>query len=524
MVTLLLKSALAITVLAAPPTLRAGAFGEHKLIGDSALRIVTLPDGVDQLFDKHGSLKLPHKQKFTYGDLCGLAADHTSTSNDLHALLQKHSSKLSYVLQVQHNAMHQGAMSAANSDVLMVDPHYLPLALKNYSHFYNFGDSFSDHLEAVSWAEVEQLCDGADHTLMHTNALAKYAMLHEAARCIAHEAGKARAQEHDDWAAKLLRAIIMNAFADHFLQDAFAPGHVVLRRTVLGSYLTDLNVHDYYNRAGLEFINANGDKWMAYGDDNMSKEAANLGMAVKANSHSLAELFDAFSEGVRNGRLRTVRSTELQELLDHHKALRFVPIPYNSGRDIEQIFPDADQDLLSLNQLDHQGPVVSRLGLAIVGGAAYEMEHEFGGTLSLGIAMRGLGFDKEYVYGGSWYDLGLRFEHDLRSGEQRYLLEVRSVSNVFENWRKFLPADVAIALGILTQGSTEFVCQPSLIISYFSIFGRGHGVIYGLDPKFKFSSQVSTRKEALLSQVRENLRFGLELNLNPVLDAIVSYP
>lgn len=51
---------------------------------------------------------------------------------------------------------------------------------------------------------------------------------------------------------KLLSALVQNAFADHYLEDQYAPGHIVTPRSTLHD-VTSNSLHDQYNRIGLSF-------------------------------------------------------------------------------------------------------------------------------------------------------------------------------------------------------------------------------------------------------------------------------
>jgi hypothetical protein len=60
---------------------------------------------------------------------------------------------------------------------------------------------------------------------------------------------------------KLLAALLLNAIGDHFLQDAFAPGHLVTPR--YGAHdAAALAIHDYYNLHGGEFSFSADERWL----------------------------------------------------------------------------------------------------------------------------------------------------------------------------------------------------------------------------------------------------------------------
>jgi hypothetical protein len=108
---------------------------------------------------------------------------------------------------------------------------------------------------------------------------------------------------------KLLQAYGFNAFADHFLTDLFAAGHVRTPRralwatpqTIAGETgLLARAAHDEENHDGLHVANARGDQWVAYGDGKELDDvnATNLALATAATQASADEVYQAFVSGV----------------------------------------------------------------------------------------------------------------------------------------------------------------------------------------------------------------------------------
>ncbi len=107
---------------------------------------------------------------------------------------------------------------------------------------------------------------------------------------------------------KLLQAYGINAFADHFLTDLFAAGHVRTPRRPLwatpGTIASETGIltraaHNEENHDGLHVRNARGEEWVAYGDGKEldTVNAANLAMAVAAVQASADEVYQAFVTG-----------------------------------------------------------------------------------------------------------------------------------------------------------------------------------------------------------------------------------
>jgi hypothetical protein len=88
--------------------------------------------------------------------------------------------------------------------------------------------------------------------------------------------------------ALLLGAFADEAFAAHFLQDAFAAGHVA--GTWGGASLTK-GTHDYYNEKGLEAQTWQGNRMVLMGDAYMRPQDAAI--AAVAVGNSLEQLLDA---------------------------------------------------------------------------------------------------------------------------------------------------------------------------------------------------------------------------------------
>jgi hypothetical protein len=108
---------------------------------------------------------------------------------------------------------------------------------------------------------------------------------------------------------KLLQCYGMNAFADHFLTDLFAGGHVRTPRralwatpqTIAGETgLLARAEHNEENSDGLHVQNARGESWVAYGDGKELDDvnAPNFAMAIAAAQASADEVYQAYTTGV----------------------------------------------------------------------------------------------------------------------------------------------------------------------------------------------------------------------------------
>jgi hypothetical protein len=134
---------------------------------------------------------------------------------------------------------------------------------------------------------------------------------YRAAHAVAQgQAVVARFQDDDDKRrAALLGAYAVNAFADHFLTDMFASGHVRTPRRHLDDALKSIPIigsevagllskwmHDEDNKLGLWVTNATGDKWVAYGDARYGDtwDAANRVIIKAAVQQSMTDVWNSF--------------------------------------------------------------------------------------------------------------------------------------------------------------------------------------------------------------------------------------
>jgi hypothetical protein len=97
-------------------------------------------------------------------------------------------------------------------------------------------------------------------------------------------------------------ALVRNAFADHFLTDAFASGHLRVPRdglVGLSGALPTRKMHDEENVQGLWVQSASGFVWRSYGDDHLGTNPVHLTLTAFAVGLSLQRIFKAYRmEGV----------------------------------------------------------------------------------------------------------------------------------------------------------------------------------------------------------------------------------
>lgn len=161
------------------------------------------------------------------------------------------------------------------------DPGYATRAASNNVHFL-----LARPGPETTGAEYARLSVTAGSEL---NAVGGYAFYHLAALQQASRLSAARME--GEQRARLARAVLANeAFALHFLEDAFAAGHVA---GTWGNQAIRKGTHDYYNERSLEAVTWDGKTVVLEGDAHLGeKNAQRAANTVRA---SIAQVLDAVS-------------------------------------------------------------------------------------------------------------------------------------------------------------------------------------------------------------------------------------
>ncbi len=172
-------------------------------------------------------------------------------------------------------------MTRADIEMQRKDPEYATRAGANNVHFLltRDTDDVGEFLVASLKKDVE------------LNGLGVWARYHIAAmRLVAElEAGRVPEEKRPGVARAALAA---EAFGDHFLEDAFASGHVA---GSWGDVATRKGTHDYYNERGLDAVTWSGKPLLMFGDAHM--KPADLGRGAAAVRASLDQLLDTAAPG-----------------------------------------------------------------------------------------------------------------------------------------------------------------------------------------------------------------------------------
>lgn len=125
-----------------------------------------------------------------------------------------------------------------------------------------------------------------------------YSIGHSIALKFAAEAGKTKKQDDLNY------AYAIEAFAQHFLTDTFASGHIrvplkSIRRFALfekNALLLTKFMHDEDTKFGVNLYNLNGDHWRAYGDSyyNDARNKKNITQLQKTQQLAIKQVYDAY--------------------------------------------------------------------------------------------------------------------------------------------------------------------------------------------------------------------------------------
>jgi hypothetical protein len=327
----------------------AGVFYEHKKIGDLAFIRFINNYRLSEFFrdelqmKRYGNeLAIPYKKNselityyqdmffiddgnnsgYSYGDLSALSGDH---SLDVIQLLQglftdavftgvPNADVFKALVGEMKNALAKQTAAIDNDkkEASYFFLSYVLLANKDKSHFQRpplsveqmlssldleFIDSLKVLITTITEPDnaerMKALRRNVDKSFLRLNNTAKYAIIHLLALDAMRNAANSYAtKQFENFRMNFRIALITNAFADHFLQDAFAAGHMPVRRSIRG--FDNKGVHDYYNRNGLDVFNKEGKPWRTYGDSNYDN--ATFEHAIASNLASLEDLWNCFNE------------------------------------------------------------------------------------------------------------------------------------------------------------------------------------------------------------------------------------
>lgn len=375
-----------------------------------------------------------------YASWSAIAGDHSCSPGDmLNTILtskwifnvERTSEKLAQKLaQARTESQRVNALRSSDLQLMNADASYVSRAGSSNVHFL-----LPRSLPNVTLTEYFELCTAKN---ADPNAIAVYAWLHisamEKATQYATNPGGPEANN------LLLSALAEEAFALHFLQDAFAAGHAT---GSWGKPAVKKGTHDYYNEAGLEVETWNGRRMIAHGDAYLESSSARL--IAKVVSASLEQLINASS-----GQWHS-------PVMDNS----IHPAPLDSNICTMATLPQYRYDTTMLFAILRQTPIV---GLRQGAGALLRKGSELGPFFGISAALNARsisgGFGKQQVLAGSIAGLeanmvfGLGLEGVLnKSGDGLIFLQVgwkqeNASSNNFEYADPSLVSASAIASAV----------------------------------------------------------------------------
>jgi hypothetical protein len=176
----------------------------------------------------------------------------------------------------------RNAVTTGQIQLMRLDPSYASSAGANNAHFL-----LPRQTEGL---DILHYMDSALRTTAEPNSAATYFYFHGAAMVLAASSDPAEAEADKGARARLILAL--EAFAEHFLEDMFAAGHVA---GSWGNVAERKGTHDYYNRAGLEVRSWNGEETVLFGDAFLKPEG--LARAAQAVRTSLDQVLEAWTPG-----------------------------------------------------------------------------------------------------------------------------------------------------------------------------------------------------------------------------------
>ncbi|HJV79186.1 MAG TPA: hypothetical protein VJ602_12445 [Paludibacter sp.] len=359
-------------------------YGEHVDIGNKAMSLFFnqnrafessilrefMPFNFDGTVNTYVFSNLSiHGLPIGYGTINALSGDHVGNPLKLEEQLLTQNSYLLKIVALQNQYINTGYSAAPDGEVFKLDANYAVLALKNISHFYEYQKGLQEHIDDFRIENIENiinpaLIESAFKNLNGTNAINVYITLHTAAIYLAEIAGTEAKLGNSDAKKYLYYSFLYNGFADHFLEDAFSAGHLLVNRTVFSSLVNNMPIHNFYCKYGTEVVNLNGEQWKEYGDGyynqyhdryNQANDLLNINYPTETDETkriinavyiSISELKAGFEKGYQKNtnlqhfmkEIPTEPNAKTAFFIANYKALSLIPLPYNTQ--LKSVMPE----------------------------------------------------------------------------------------------------------------------------------------------------------------------------------------
>jgi hypothetical protein len=232
----------------------------------------------------------PRPECIDYAAWTAIAGDHSCSARDMLSTVlnaqwivgvaQVSARLKSQLAAAQRRDQRVNAVRDSDLALQRTDPEYVTRATSNNAHFLLARPKVDIQTE-----DYARLALGPNAEL---NALATYIWYH--LRALAKAERIAENTPSGDRGEVVRAALADEAFADHFLEDSFAAGHVTGN---WGNSAVRKGTHDYYSEHGVALVTWNGHPFVALGDAYM--QPADADRAASAVAMSFAQLLDAFA-------------------------------------------------------------------------------------------------------------------------------------------------------------------------------------------------------------------------------------
>ena len=257
-------------------------------------------------------------------------------------------------LNVKNNTQLVNTLRKSDLKLMRTDNEYVTRAGANSVHFLLPRQTVSISGKDYLMSSIEA---GAP-----LNAMGAYAYYHQQAL---HKSKLYASLPNEDPSRTILimGALADEAFAIHFLQDAYAAGHAV---GSWGNASQQKGTHDYYNEHGLAVDTWDGKKQVVFGDAYLKKE--DLALTAEAVTKSLAQVLNSISSNNFSNPIKVAPYADTFNICNN------------------TLMPTQQYDIASINEIFQKTLVP---GLANGSGALPRFRAEIGSFIGISTALIG---------------------------------------------------------------------------------------------------------------------------------------
>ncbi|KAL9034607.1 MAG: hypothetical protein Q9214_006971 [Letrouitia sp. 1 TL-2023] len=305
-------------------------FAEHGFLGDS---IVIRNSTGDLVRAGDWRLKLENGLELTYGQICGLAGDYYGTSEPISDGSSLDDQVRRFMLAFDQLARAQRTPKEALQilSILQLEVDVVNEAIKDHQDPWDIYHTLPDVTAKLEYETLGRPAPALSYLGLaainwdhfRNDAKTAYDVGHRAALDVALQGGK-----------RLELAYILNAFADHFLQDSFSAGHLRTPRRALhrsSNPTADLcakYMHDEDSAIGLYVQNPQGIEFRMYGDRRLLSPGGetNVASCQQALQASSDEIYKAWHEQINPTEFRAWQYAPTLESASNLSAQELKPL------------------------------------------------------------------------------------------------------------------------------------------------------------------------------------------------------